>query len=301
MRHVQLTITFKDDDGTERSETQIVQTDEPPDPAAEHRVAHVLLTEFKVTVGEQAAQKHNATAVGWLYFPGQPAIFEHYVDILNSQAVWLELANLVIAAEDDLILAQAFKALEPQFADETAIHDLYYVHDRKMTSLNQSVHAVIKVQELVNRLLHESLGGDLVDTSAPDWERRQLTRKEVNKGLKSKLDTGAISLPDFDAVTQALAIPDNAPKGQTALAYRNRLAHHIRPSVDYWKFFSSLQSRAGQEIKDAQGKVLRTTWRIPAKPPVEYRFEELYAASSEYLDAIVAMLEKLSKIDILRR
>jgi hypothetical protein len=65
-------------------------------------------------------------------------------------------------------------------------------------------------------------------------------------------------------------------------------------------FFSALESRAGEEVKDAQGKVFRTTWRIPARPPVQYRFEELRAASFEYLDAVVAMLGRLSKIDILR-
>jgi hypothetical protein len=29
------------------------------------------------------------------------------------------------------------------------------------------------VQDLVNRLLHESLGGDLVDATKPDWEQTQ--------------------------------------------------------------------------------------------------------------------------------
>jgi len=149
-----------------------------------------------------------------------------------------------MGAEADLTLAQTLKALEPPseppFSDTTAINDLHYVHDRKMNLLNQSVHAVIKVQDLVNRLLHESLGGDLVDTSKPNWERAQLLRCNVEKGLKAKLAAGLISQPDFDAVTQALAIPENTPKGQTALAYRRRLEHHIRPSVDYSMFFSAL-------------------------------------------------------------
>jgi hypothetical protein len=38
-----------------------------------------------------------------------------------------------------------------------------------------------------------------------------------------------------------------------------------------------------------------------SKPPVEYRFQDLHAAFSRYLDAIALMLEKLSKIEILRR
>jgi hypothetical protein len=77
--------------------------------------------------------------------------------------------------------------------------------------------------------------------------------------------------------------------------------HHIRPSVDYSMFFSALESRAGEEVKDAQGKVIGRRYAVFSRPPVQYRFEDLQAALSEYLDAIVAMLQKLSQIDILRR
>ena len=308
MRHIELTIIFTDDNGTACRQTQALETGGPPDPASDHRVAHILLTELKVTAGEQAAPKHNASARAWLEFPNQPVRLqrlEQHFDIRNSQAVWFELANLVMGAEGDLILAQAFKALEPpnepQFGDDTAINDLYYVHDRKMTLLNQSVQGLHKVQNLVDRLLHESLGGDLVDTSKPNWEETQLTRENVEERLKAKRARCEISQADFDAIAHALAIPKNTPKAQIVITYRNRLMHYIRPSVDYSMFFSPLESRAGEEAKDAQGKGRRTTWRILARAPVQYRFEELHSASSEYLDAIVAMLEKLSKIDILRR
>jgi hypothetical protein len=89
--------------------------------------------------------------------------------------MWLELSNLIIGAEADLVLAQAFKALEPAqeppFEDSVAINDLYFIHDRKMNLLNTAVWALLKVEYLVLRLLHESIGGDLVDATLPDWER----------------------------------------------------------------------------------------------------------------------------------
>ena len=110
-------------------------------------------------VGEQGALKHNAAAQEWLEFPGCPTGIEQYFDIRNSQAVWLELTNLIMGAEADLALALAYKALEPSqeppFGDDLAINDLYYIHNRKMTLLNQSVQDVVRVQDLVNRLLHE--------------------------------------------------------------------------------------------------------------------------------------------------
>lgn len=305
MAKVELTIKFTDGAQSPRSEILNIETSYPGDLAGEHRVAHILFAELKVTVGEQAAPKHNAVARRWLDFPDQPAGIEKYFDIQNSQALWLELANLIMGAEGDLILAVAFKALEPaqepSFDDESALNDLYYVHDRKMQLLNQAVHDLIKVQDLVNRLLHESLGGDLVDTSKANWERNELTREKVEKGLAAKQAAGALSQSDFDAINQALAIPRNTPKGEIAGSYRKRLTHHIRPSVDYSMFFSALESRAGEEIKDAQGKVIQRIHTVRARPPVQYRFQDLHAAFSEYLDAIVAMLEKLSQLEMLRR
>jgi len=113
MRRVELKITFIDDDGAKREEIHSVETSYNPDSSGEHRLAHILATEMKVMVGEQSAPKHNAVARGWLEFPGRPAGFEQYFDIRNSQAIWLELTNLILGAEGDLALAEAYNALEP--------------------------------------------------------------------------------------------------------------------------------------------------------------------------------------------
>jgi hypothetical protein len=40
---------------------------------------------------------------------------------------------------------------------------------------------------------------------------------------------------------------------------------------------------------------------LRTRPPVEYLFRELAKSCAEYLDAVVAMLEKLSQIELLRR
>jgi len=82
-------------------------------------------------------------------------------------------------------------------------------------------------------------------------------------------------------------------------------------------FFSALESRAGEELtaadedmfrrlglpltRDAQGKCIARRHSVSARPPVQYRFQDLYTAFSEHLDALVAMLQQLSQIDILRR
>lgn len=305
MRKIGLTITFSDDDGVMRSASQQFETPYSADLAGEQRITHNIFADLNVAVGQRAAPRHNETARKWLEFPNRPTRMTEYFDVRNTQALWVELANLVMGVEGDLMLSRAFKALEPQserpFEDGVALDNLYFIHDRKLTLLNQAVHGLIKVQDLVNRLLHETLGGDLVDTSKTNWERTQLTRENLVKGLEAKRVTGAISQSDYDAIIEALKIAKNTPKGEIAKTYRNRLMHHVRPSVDYPMFFSPLESRVGEQIKNAQGQVIGSRHQLLARPPIEYKFNNLGEAFSEYLDALVAMLQKLSGITILRR
>lgn len=305
MWRIDVAITFTDENGDVRQERQTIDSSDASDVSREHRIASILFNELKATVGERVEPKNNSTARKWLDFPNQPVGFEQYFNIRNSQSLWFELARLVMRAEVDLISAQAFKSLEPAqeppFGDDIAIESLRNIHDRKVTLLNQSVYALIKVQDLVNRLFHESLGGDLVDTSRPDWERVELTRANVIKGLKLKLSSGLLTHVDFDAITQALAIPKNTTNGKVAKSYRDRLMHHIRPSIDYSMFYSQLESRVGEEVRDADGKVTGRRFAIYAKKPAEYLFLDLHIAYSEYLDAIVKMLQELSVLEILRR
>jgi hypothetical protein len=304
MRRIELTVTFKDPDGATRSATQEIEPRFDPDPAHEERITRILLAELKVTAGPQDLPKHSSAVQRWRDFRNVATDFNDYFNIQNSQAVWFELANLIAGVEGHLSLAKAFKAIEPSkqpsFDDDAALNELFYVHSRKMSSLNQAVQDLIKVQDLVNRLLHESLGGDLVDTTSDEWER-SLKRDKVIEGLKSKRAAGLLTQPDFEAINEALRIPKNIPKDNIARTYRNRLAHHIRPSVDYPMFYAPLELRKPGEVRDAQGKLIGLTIAIRSTPPLEYRFEELHAAFSEYLDVIVTMLEKLSQIEILRR
>jgi hypothetical protein len=166
---------------------------------------------------------------------------------------------------------------------------------------NRAVYEVVKIQEIVNRLLHESLGGDLVDTSKPDWERNQLTRDNVEKGLEAKRAVGALSQFDFDALKEALQVSRSTPRSDIALTYRRKLMHHVHPSVDHAIFFSGLESREGEEIKDASGKVKARRYGLLARPPVQYHFADLHGSLTESLDAIVSMLQKLSEMEILRK
>ena len=309
MKHIQLTVTFTDASGVCRHETLGIETEYELDAAGMHRYAYFLSAELKVRLGKRQTRRHDATASAWLHFPNRPvhldAGVEQFYDLNNSQALWLELGNLITRAEFDLIMSHAFKMLEPHqeptFDDEAEINEFYYLHDRKMNLMNQVVRALVKVQDLVYRLLHESLGGDLVDTGQPKWEQKQLRRKNVIKGLEAQAQKGKISRPDFEAITAALAIPENAPHAATAVSYRNRLLHHSWPSVDYSIFYSPLKSRAAAEITDPQGKVIGLGYLGGGREPAEFAFNDLHRAFSAYLEAVVEMLDRLSRVEVLRR
>jgi hypothetical protein len=305
MRDVELAITFTDESAEARKYSLRLQTPRGGTPEGEGRVAHHLFSELRVAMGEQIPPKHSAIADNWLNFPQSKIDFSEWWDVRNSQSLWLELSNLVRGIEHDLDMARAFTELEPAeqppIEDDDAINKLYFLHDRKMNALDRAVYELIKVQDLVNRLLHESLGGDLVDTGKPDWERTQLTRLSVEQGLEAKRALGALSPSDFNAVTVALQIPKATPHADIAVGYRRKLMHHIRPSVDYAIFFSDLESREGEVMTDATGKVTGRRHVIRARPPVQYRFVDLHGSLMEYLDAVIAMLQHLSEIEILRR
>jgi hypothetical protein len=78
-----------------------------------------------------------------------------------------------------------------------------------------------------------------------------------------------ISATDFAVIAEALKIPKDTPNGEVAKAYRNRLMHHSRPSVDYAMFYAYIDSRLGEEIRDPQGEVFGRRNAVWARPPAQ--------------------------------
>lgn len=51
-------------------------------------------------------------------------------------------------------------------------------------------------------------------------------------------------------------------------------------------------------MTDPSGKIVGRKFNMRARPEVEYLFRDLYPALNEYLEAVVAMLQKLNGITI---
>lgn len=305
MTEAKMTLVFQDEDGAERSYEATFPVGRGKFEQGERRLSHEVTADLIVATQSRAVPKHNATAQAWLIFPCAKYDFADFDDVYNCRELWRELCNLVLSVEHDLADANGYKDLEPatppDFEDDEAVESLYHLHRRKMEHLNRSVYELIKVQDLVNRLLHEGLGGDLVATNSPSWEREELNRTNVKKGIDRKAANGELSAAVRTAILDAVAVPSQVPQHDIVVRYRNRLTHHVNPSVDYSMFYAKPLSREFQPIRDEHGNITRWVRPLYSVPPVDFTFAELHRAYMDYFDAVVAMLDQLADIGALRR
>lgn len=227
--------------------------------------------------------------------PSDPMAF---IDLLNKPAVWLEIDNTFTDLRHVLAQAKAYKDLEPPNTKPTTDSLCAHLHFEKMYRLNLAIFQLVKIQDLIVRLLHESFSGKLmtVDFDDEDWEKK-LTLKDAKKGLKAFADNGDLSDKDYQAILAALDLPSKSPHQDTVIRYRNRLTHRIRPSVDYAELFTDLQDRAGQMIKDASGKEKGRVYTLRGgRSQPDFLFADLYTALSDYMRYVAEMLKGLKAI-----
>ena len=190
MKTCTVTLLFADEAGDRREHTATVRVGRDSSPVGEARLFEELLGILKVSTHPRPPLRHNAVARKWLEFPKVSYDFtvEIFDNIRNTQELWLELCNLILSVEHDLHDAESFKALEPSqqpsFEDDEALERLHMLHRQKMDHLNRGVYGLIKVQDLVNRLLHEAFAGRLVRTDHPEWEKRFLTRGKYQQAAR---------------------------------------------------------------------------------------------------------------------
>jgi hypothetical protein len=222
-----------------------------------------------------------------------------FIDLFNRPAIWLEISNTFVDLRFLLPQAKAYKDLEPKESSPVSDPFCAYLHYQKMYMLNLAVFQLVKIQDLVLRLLQESFGGELipVDYDDEDWEKK-LTLKDAKKGLNNLLKNGKLAAQEHQLILDALEIPSQSPHKDTVIRYRNGLAHRIRPSVDYPELFTAIQDRAGQPIIDpSTGKEKGRTYSIGGgKSKAEFIFADLYAALSDYMGYIADMLKAVKGI-----
>jgi len=237
-------------------------------------------------------------------FASQPIHPERFAqdmqDIENVRAVWLEIGHTLLEAKFLLSEAHAYKDSEPPESakDEKAQYRRHQAHFEKMYRLNLAVLDLVKVQDLIARLLFESFSGELirVDRAKDDWER-DITFTAVKNGLKERLDSGKLGRHEHDTIVRAITPVSPARHEKIAVDYRNEIAHRIRPSVDYVYLYAYLQDRNVKELRDATGKVTGWQYSVGERPTrPKYYFKELYPALVEHMKGIIGIVRRLKKI-----
>jgi hypothetical protein len=220
-----------------------------------------------------------------------------FLDMMNVPALWQEIHNTFLDLRYLLAQARAYKDLEP--AGTTPISDSLcaHLHFEKMHNLNLAMFQIVRIQDLVVRLLHEGFSGRLIDVDYDEegWEK-DLRLVDAKKGLKNLLDSRELSQIEHDEIMDALNTPAKSTGLGTVVKYRNRLAHRILASVDYPEIFTHVHDRAGEVMRDASGieKGRRYSISVGRSKP-EFTFPELYAALVDYMSHIATMLNALRR------
>jgi hypothetical protein len=231
--------------------------------------------------------------------PAIPAGPMAFFDLLNRPAIWLEISNTFVELRFLLPQAKPYKDLEPKDSNPVTDPLCVYLHYQKMYMLNLAVFQLVKIQDLVVRLLQESFSGELisVDYNNDEWERK-LTLKEAKKGLNALLLKGKLTNQEYQFIADALDIPSKSPYQDTIVRYRHHLTHRIRLSVDYSELFTEVEDRAGRPITEpTTGKETGKIYPIRGgKSKPEFLFADLYAALSDYMGYVAQMLKALKAI-----
>ena len=81
-----------------------------------------------------------------------------FFNAVNTQNLWLEISNTVADIRFLLAQARAYKSVEPSESETDESKGLkYYAHFSKMRHLNLAVLGMVKIQDLVVRLLFENV------------------------------------------------------------------------------------------------------------------------------------------------
>ncbi len=267
-------------------------------PEGEENLGIEMMAEFKKALNYGAfSDEIPDTECDLTSSPPRKIDFSQWWNVRNTENLWLEITNTLADVRFLLSQARAYKALEPTEPPSSRKDEQlkYYAHFGKMYHLNLAVSSLVKIQDLVVRLLFENFGGTLVvvDQTDDDWEKK-LTMKDVKKGLKREFEAGKLSSDEYQYIIDALDEPSQSSHQKTVVDYRNRLVHRIRPSVDHGELYTEIEDRIGKPILDSAGNEKGRQFAIMARPSeAEFQFAELYAALLDYLKHVIRMLTKL--------
>jgi hypothetical protein len=307
MRNAKITITFEGGEGPLKAFELAAVLPNPYDPEGESNVADTLQMEFKkeVLVHEYHAQLPDVTDfLGPVKQTSSTKLSAllRMSDRHNTRWIWFEIGNHLLRIEFLLAQARAYKDLEPPHsADPRQNNLLYNIHLLKMDKFDLASLYLVKVEDLLLRLLLENLGGRIgeIDAGVSGWERR-LTWEKFKEGVKDRASNPSLSAlkdDEYNTIADVIRTFRNPHYAGRSVLYRDSITHRVTPSVDYPELYIYLQSRIGTPIYDSSGQKIGEEIdtgleRIKA----EYEFLSLYANTVKTLEHYVTVLRSVKSV-----
>lgn len=221
-----------------------------------------------------------------------------YEDRVNTRAVWWDVLNVLLHVRALLAQAMAYdeqEAVQRASNEPEAANLSWHCHLNKLEKFDSAVGNLGKICDLVARLVFERLGATLMDTNKRHWDRN-LKLSEIRDRLSDRNDPRVALLSDAEyqdlvKILDAFLSTDDVRKTRN---YRNRVTHHVRPSVDRTELYSRLESRKKTEILDENGKIKGWSIGFGGTPSVaEYSFADLRESAVKNFGYYISLLERL--------
>lgn len=219
-----------------------------------------------------------------------------YYDSKNTFIAWMEIQNILLSAREHLAQSRAYKALEPTYSGKSGPenHQVYIVHLRKMDEFNQAVMDIKKLEDMVLRLIFESLSASLEGVRSTDGQPylkldrvcSVLKKRDSNAKLKSMSDA---EYGELTSIVDAMTTKEGPM--EVFRRYRNALVHREPESVDYPEQFPAFEARPEpNQLVMSIGSIVPDT--------AKWRFQDLYATGVTVYEQYIGLLERLDRLPI---
>jgi hypothetical protein len=215
----------------------------------------------------------------------------------NVNELWFEIENLMRSARLNFASSRMLKQLEDEQVGNTdlAINARFDLHLDKMEKFHQAVFEMIRVEDLIVRLVFEFFGDQFirVDTSKPDWEKKltwDRMKVELNKRGKPHKNPHPALEAMGETEYQTLMHLVRSYRCSEVLAltkYRDIRTHRVSPSVDHPELAVTLKSETGVGVGASAQK-------LQCQP--EYRFLDLYEQATKVYRHLAKVLLRLNEI-----
>jgi hypothetical protein len=221
-----------------------------------------------------------------------------YEDRTNTRAVWMDIVNTLLHVRSLLAQSMSYdeqERLHLASGEPEAENLSWHSHMNKLERFDVAVGSLGKTCDLVARLIFERLGAMLLDRSKPGWQL-SLKLKAIRKGLSDRTVPPAnlLSVMEYQELVGILDDFLSTEPAQRTRHYRNRVTHHIKPSVDRRELYSHLESRETTPVLDENGQVKGWTKGFGGISSVaEYSFACLYQDAVQNFQHYISLLQRL--------